>query len=71
MSDWQPIETAPLDATEVLIVAVFDNGINPLYAVASNDGHGWRDMGDMGWGGTDGIEPTHWMPLPEPPKLTG
>lgn len=36
MSDWQQIATAPL-ATEVPIVAVFDNGISPLYAVACND----------------------------------
>ena len=61
--EWQPIETAPKDETEVL---------------ACRAGKKWRQV--LGWqwgsGGCDGwynsggrnYDPTHWMPLPEPPK---
>lgn len=70
MSDWQPIETAPKDGARILLA--------PLMVVAS-----W-DFGDEEWiiavqefddprigklmycHYAEG--PTHWMPLPEPPK---
>lgn len=60
---WQPIETAPKDGTEVLVT-------KPGYtmAVAGFDYGEWRDAGDMGWGGYCDVEPTHWMPLPNPPS---
>jgi hypothetical protein len=59
---WQPIETAPKDGTEVLVTE------GTTFAVASYDLYGgWRDMGDMGWGGMCYTQPTHWMPLPSPP----
>ena len=69
--NWQPIETAPRDGTEVLVCRVYEGG-QARYAVAYNydDGNGWRDMGDLGWAGMtndDDNRPTHWMPLPEPP----
>ena len=60
---WQPIETAPKNGTDVLIYA------RGSYAVASWDGQEWRDMGDIGWAGmdgSDGNQPTHWMPLTPP-----
>ena len=63
---WQPIETAPTDGTEVLVYA------RGSYAVAFWSGKEWRDMGDIGWAGMygdDGNQPTHWMPLPEPPNV--
>jgi hypothetical protein len=63
--DWQPIETAPKDGTDVLITDGED------YAVAHFDTvrHEpcWRDCGDMGWAGMIDEEPTHWMPLPPAP----
>jgi len=64
--EWKPIGTAPHDGREVL---VFGGG---SYAVASFDGKEWRDMGDIGWAGMygdEGNQPTHWMPLSEPPKV--
>jgi len=66
--NWRPIETAPKDGTEVLVLAVYDDG-PPAYAVAAWDGEEWRDVGDIGWGGMHGEDnqPTHWMPLPAPP----
>lgn len=67
---WQPIETAPKNGSEILVrygetvsVVHWDEDAAEMY-----DGVGWRDIGDMGWGGTVGLEPTHWTPLPEPPK---
>lgn len=69
---WRPTETAPRDGTEVLVCRVYEDG-KAEYAVAHNydDGNGWRDMGDLGWAGMSHEEdnqPTHWMPLPPPPK---
>lgn len=63
---WQPIETAPKDGSQILVRS---GGIVAVvswedYAVELYDGVGWRDDGDMGWGGTVGLEPKQWMPIP-------
>lgn len=55
--DWMPIDSAPLDGTWVLLWC----------------GYGIPDLGFFGQLGqwedsSNFIEPTHWMPLPEPPK---
>ena len=61
MSGWQPIETAPKDGTRVIL----GNPNNPYGE--------WPFMGEFDAGKwrihIDGqtIDPTHWMPLPEPP----
>lgn len=58
MSEWQPIETAPKDGTEVLTFRKAG-----LQAVAF-------DTGELGWLCSDGmylLDVTHWMPLPAPP----
>lgn len=52
---WLPISTAPLNEP----VLVFDNG---LYFVAV-----FLDFPYPHWKGRYGIEPSHWMKLPEPP----
>ena len=57
MTEWQPIETAPKDGTEML---AFWNRSN-VYGIASFDDGRWADeTGEVS-------APTHWMPLPEPP----
>ena len=53
---WLPIEIAPKDGTEILAYA--DNKIMVLY---------W-DRGFWLWGAIAIHDPTHWMPLPEPPN---
>ncbi|MGI9292383.1 MAG: DUF551 domain-containing protein [Pseudomonadales bacterium] len=64
MTDWQPIETAPKDGTWVLL-----GGCEFGYIIQTAR---WYDWGVQGWEWGDysnrGFKPTHWMPLPEPPK---
>lgn len=61
-SDWQLIETAPQDGTEVLVIGTLHNMLtpNPRRHVACFR-RGW-------WSGRDTISHvTHWMPLPHVP----
>ena len=64
MSKWQPIETAPKDGTRVILNDSLHTQIG-FYSTA-------LDCGEcLGWVNDEGIvslNPTHWMPLPEPPK---
>ena len=74
MSEWQPIETAPKDGTYVMVGRdmgepwgfVLGTG---FYAFVDSLVNGWvcrgivDPPGDLGLG-----NPTHWMPLPEPPR---
>ncbi len=72
--EWQPIETAPKDGTYILAFENFEVA-GPLMCVM-----GWTDTGEHiehdsiteGWtkegsGYLGECNPTHWMPLPEPP----
>ena len=65
MMEWQTIETAPKDGTNILLY-VFSH--EPDYGVGYWNGDYWsmtvhadRLYDEFG-------SPTHWMPLPEPPK---
>lgn len=61
MGEWQPIETAPRDGTEI-IGMIRPKVIRLVWWFApSSRTFGWRDEN----GRT--INPTHWMPLPPPP----
>ncbi len=72
MAEWQRIETAPKDGTDVLGFwsFVYDGDKAPTVGM---DVISWHDMGVIGlWRDRDGLCSdgvfTHWMPLPEPPK---
>jgi len=56
--DWQPIETAPRMQHVMLW---FPRGQHVLALIGSTPDH-YECIGYMG-----NDEPTHWMPLPEPP----
>jgi len=68
---WKPIESAPKDWTDVLLYvpdADEDQGSKGVFK-------GWFSMEDGGFNcwmsyeaNSGQIYPTHWMPLPEPPK---
>ncbi|WP_427916320.1 DUF551 domain-containing protein [Stenotrophomonas maltophilia] len=62
---WKPISSAPRDGTEVLL---WDGSGQ---AVCHWDGKHWALI-YTGWHAVDSQfdDPTHWMPLPEPPKET-
>ena len=75
MTDWQPIETAPRDGTWVLLAGgSIEYGWDGDSAPAVVAGQcvrpdpecwqfAWYDGGYYG----EYENPTHWMPLPEPP----
>jgi len=60
MSEWQDIETAPKDGTNIL--AVWSKK-REVYAVIWWESGNWHEY-DYD---TDVEGMTHWMPLPEPP----
>lgn len=68
--EWRPIETAPKDGTEVLLLAA-----DGLQVTGHNDLNLWAAIypRDQWWYSTPecavpfDMPPTHWMPLPNPP----
>lgn len=72
MSEWQPITTAPKDGTAVLLYR--QCGIWRVRGYGRwEDGpgqiSGWISYGFYEPPGNLGLAaPTHWMPLPDPPK---
>lgn len=67
---WQPIKTAPYGETVLLIG---DSGMASRRPFIIN-GYRWRDYRGGDWLNVQntrlsdyGVEPTHWMPLPDPP----
>lgn len=75
MGEWQPIETAPMDGTAVLVYRE-DAGVFTAHYV-EDDAHLSSPMnppeGDCYWFTTGGEDltddmPTHWMPLPDAPN---
>jgi hypothetical protein len=81
MTEWQPIETAPKDGTNILIATtgnLIRAGIYRSEVPSVCEAHwqnGWYEEKVSGWqlANCDEeygclTEATHWMPLPEPPK---
>ena len=69
---WAPIETAPMDGTEVILYYphLLDDGFVTAgywYRGAEHiEPHWYADLVNGG-----ASDPTHWMPLPPPPSETG
>lgn len=80
MSDlqgWHPIETAPKDGTRILCmdadtgeirVAVRKQFSDEHYEKYGRHWYEWFSSDEYCPGHTWSLYPTHWMPLPEPPK---
>ena len=64
MSEWQPIETSPKDSKARLVWCPLRKNIY----VATWDGRYDGAWIFFGGGGSLIEDPTHWMPLPPPPK---
>jgi hypothetical protein len=65
--NWKPIETAPKDGR--FILAYFDAS---FFYASKFDVVCWNGWGGGVWRDSSGFncvstEPSHWMPLPEPP----
>jgi len=76
MSEWKSIETAPKDRAVMLFIPDGSDNITPDTPLCYFDpfyernGDGWVICyagEELRLHFTD--KPTHWMPLPEPPKL--
>ena len=65
---WRDIESAPQDGTPILCVKQ-GSGFQPEILHFEDGVFGWLtdDMG-FGFGCHPNRQPTHWMPLPEPPR---
>lgn len=57
MSEWQPIDTAPRDGTEIVVYTADLDAMGVAWWE-----HGQWTVGESGW------EPTHWIPVPPPPR---
>ena len=72
MTGWQTIETAPKDGTSILLYGYWEGEIHKI----EDEKNIWMAQytyGDWLINGGDSYgsyvrNPTHWMPLPEPPK---
>lgn len=80
MNVWKPIETAPKDATEIIVCRAWDADGRPIGSLGiftqrvawwpgENNGAGaWIVYCSMFKEPQCFFEPTHWMEIPEPPK---
>jgi hypothetical protein len=69
MSEWQLIETAPKDGTEILLCGPDWKG--GQYRTTSAWPDNWSGKWPCFYMAYAAGEPTHWMPLPPAPKGTG
>ncbi len=68
--DWMPISTSPKDSTDILVCRVDADG-DCYMAVAQWWGERFAfmdaDLRQSRYPILLGFDPTHWMPLPDPP----
>ncbi len=65
--EWRPIESAPKDGTLILCISPIDNVQTIVYHSVTHKKPNERWRIHRG-GHTHLIAPTHWRPLPAPPK---
>lgn len=71
---WQPIETAPKGETHTVAAGKGEREVHtsPRILAPTSDGNVtityWLDAEQRWWMFSRKHPPTHWMPLPEPPK---
>jgi hypothetical protein len=74
VSDWQPISTAPRDGTDIIVYTIHGDVEITNYFIMTREvyeptGDGlFSRREETSYEGWNGNTPTHWMPLPEPPK---
>jgi len=83
MTDWQPIETAPKDGTEILTIQMLEGDYFKRQAImywylppakyrwnlTDDDTMKRFPISPIGyWRGEIYLNPTHWMPLPNAPE---
>lgn len=66
LGGWQPIETAPRDE-DVYVLAMRAGARVPFVASYDADFDNWYTFNGALESCNQKFEPTHWMPLPEPP----
>lgn len=73
MSEWRPIEEAPMDGTVLLLFSRYEGVILARWC---NYGYAWDWYADADGAAYDNggnhvtvTAPTHFMPLPPPPKV--
>jgi hypothetical protein len=59
--NWQPIDTAPKNGTEFIVYCPPAHGLRDMASICS-----WHE--DAGFCVDELREPTHWIPLPNPPE---
>ena len=71
MTEWRPIETAPRDGSGMMILGKSGVVLSPCQwetGEISEDGFWLWWQAEPEWL-TEVKDPTHWMPLPEPPEV--
>jgi len=68
-AQWQPIETAPKDGTWILVHHEWGIDFARWRPSDRWQAEGWEtELYDRYGEPAEEIDPTHWMPLPDPPK---
>lgn len=65
MSEWRPIDEAPRDGTEI----VGHDILTRVSHVTEWTGYKWDDPDDHYYSEAPEFNPTHWIALPEVPRL--
>lgn len=79
MSDWQPIETAPRDGSNILVylptwgriyIGSWNEVITMTFGKVTNESLFWHYQGGpMHLSFSERPQPSHWLPLPSPPGM--